>query len=122
LLPSIFTHRKWAAFVVTSIVGIFHAACGEASGLVASLPYFQTLLVTTQMATLTVTPPRRGLIAIPARNLHACGLDVAVCLVATPERLVAARTVVSAALLLDRPPSSTLRFDQDAARCGWTGG
>ena len=107
--------------MVTSIVGIFHAACGEAPGFVASLPYFQTLLVTTQMATLTIAPPTTGLITIPALNLHACSLDVAFCLVATFERLVAAGTVVFAALLLHRPPSSTLRFDQDAAYCGRTG-
>ena len=46
ILPSIQIHAPGSgALVVALIVGIFHGAFGEASGLVASLPYFETILV-----------------------------------------------------------------------------
>lgn len=104
---------------MTLVVGIFHAAYGEASGLVASLPYFQTLPVTTQMAKFTVRPPRRGLIAILAGNRHACScIHVTFSIQVMFERFLTAGTTVSAALLFDWPSSSTRPFDKDAGRWG----
>jgi len=109
-------------FVEALIEGVFQAACGEASGLVTSIPGFPTFLVFNQVADTSVAPPRSGFPAVFALNLYACSVDVAFSIVAAFERLVAGRAGVSAALLLDRLSSSTLRFGQDAACCGRTGG
>jgi hypothetical protein len=108
-------------FVVALVVGILHAAVGEASGLVTSLPDFQTSLVAKEVAALTVGPPRGRFPAIPARNLHACRLDVALGFVPASERFVTAGTDESAVLFLDRLTSGTGRLDQDTC-CGRLGG
>ena len=97
---------------MASIVGVFHAVFGEASGLVASLP---GLLASTtlKVAVPTVAPPTR-FAAILAQKAHAFGIDVALCIVTALENLVTAGTGVSTVLLLDRFSPGALCFDQDA--------
>jgi len=103
------------------IVGVLDAAFVESSGLRASLPDFQTVLVLKQVAVLTITPPGGGLPTVLARNPHAGSVHMAFSVVRAFEKPVTAGATVSAALLLDWPSSGTERSDQDA-RCGEAGG
>ena len=102
-------------FVLALIVGVFHGAYGEASGLEASLPDFDTVLVLSQVALPAVGPPRGGLPAILACNLHSRSVHVPFSVVAVLDEFVTAGTAVSA-LLLDGLPSSTRCCNQDACR------
>lgn len=106
VFPSELAHRKWAAFVVALIESIFPAMCSEVSGLISSLPGFQTAQVSIQVASLAFLPPKPEPPAILACNLHACRVGMTFSVVAAFERLVAAGTVITAALSLDRSSSS----------------
>jgi len=102
-------------FVLALIVGVFHGAFGEASGLEASLPGFNTTLVLSQVALPAVAPRRGGLSTILACNLHARSVHVPFGVVAAREEVATVGTAVSVPLL-DRLSSSARCYGQDARR------
>jgi len=109
------------ALVVALIVGVFHGAFDEESGLATGLPDLQTILVFEQVAALAVTPSRGWFPTVPAQDLHACRAHVAHRVITASENPVAGGADPTAVLLLDRFSSSAWCIDQDAC-CGMFGG
>lgn len=97
--------------VSTVTIGVFYAAFCEASGLITNFPEFLAFLVIEQVAGFIRVSVGTEFPAIPAPNLRACVIDVALSDIAACETLVTDGAVVTPDML-DRLPPGARGFDR----------